>query len=37
MDKLTDMRRGNVTSYLEYVKRRSVEDCSVKRPDLTFY
>jgi hypothetical protein len=36
-DKLTDMQRGNVTSYFEDVKRRSVEDRSAKRPDLTFY
>jgi hypothetical protein len=35
--KLTDVRRGNITSYFEDVKRRSVEDCSAKRPDLTFY
>jgi hypothetical protein len=35
--KLTDVRRGNITSYFEDVKRRSVEDHSAKRPDLTFY
>jgi hypothetical protein len=33
-DKLTDVRRGDVTTY---VKRRSVEDRSAKQPDLTFY
>jgi hypothetical protein len=37
MDKSTDMRRGDVTSYFEDVKRRSVEDRSAKRPDLAFY
>jgi hypothetical protein len=36
-DKLTDVRRGDVTSYFEDVERRSVEDRSAKRPDLTFY
>jgi hypothetical protein len=37
MDKLTEVGRGNVTPYFEDVKRRSVEDRSAKRPDLTFY
>jgi hypothetical protein len=37
MDKLTDVPRDNVTSCFEDVKRRSVEDHSVKQPDLTFY
>jgi hypothetical protein len=36
-DKMTDVRRGNVTSYFEDVKRRPVEDGSAKWPDLTFY
>jgi hypothetical protein len=38
---LTDVQRGNITLHFEDVKRcqkrRSVEDHSVKRPDLTFY
>jgi hypothetical protein len=37
MDKLTDVWRGDVTSYFEDVERRSVEDHSAKQPDLTFY
>jgi hypothetical protein len=37
VDKLTDVRRGYITSYFEDVERRSVEDCSAKWPDLTFY
>jgi hypothetical protein len=36
-DKLTDVGRGDITLYLEDVERRSVEDRSVKWPDLIFY
>jgi hypothetical protein len=35
-DKMTDVRRGNVTSYFDDVERGSVEDRSGKQPDLTF-
>jgi hypothetical protein len=36
-DKLTDVRRGDITTYFEDVKRGSEEDRSAKQPDLTFY
>jgi hypothetical protein len=37
MDRLTDVRRRDVTTLFEDVERGSVEDRSEKRPDLTFY